>query len=94
MEMAVEDGVIEAIDEAQGKFVVRFASDDYALFEGVRQPGQETGEMRFSVGDTVRAAPETLGKTVMLNMSRRLPILVNRLTGPADRSECLRRMAS
>lgn len=90
--MAVEDGEIEAIDEVRGKFVVHFASDAYALFEVIRQPGQEASEMRLSVGDTVRTAPETLGKTVMLNMSRKLPVLVNGLTGPADRSECLRRM--
>ncbi|WP_150722871.1 hypothetical protein [Pandoraea capi] len=90
--MEVEDGVIEALDESRGRFVARFASGRYAAFELVRQPGQDKGVGRIAVGDSVRAAPASTGKIVMLSMSRKLPLLVNGLTGSTSQSECLRLM--
>ncbi|VVE54245.1 hypothetical protein [Pandoraea anhela] len=91
--MEVEEGVIDAVDESRGRFVVHFASGSYAVFEMFRQPGQEKGAARIAVGETVRAAAASTGKIVVLNMSRKVPLLVNGLSGPQSRNECLRAMA-
>lgn len=86
--MEVEDGVIDALDEQSGRFIVRFGSGIYALFELIRQPGQEKSSERLAVGDAVRAAPDSVGKIVMLNMSRKRPLLVSGLTGPSSEPAC------
>ncbi|AJP58054.1 hypothetical protein UC34_15930 [Pandoraea vervacti] len=90
--MTVEDGVVDVVDESRGRFVVRFVSGSCAVFELLRQPGQEAASVRLAVGDTVRAAPGGVGKLVMLNMTRKLPLLVSGITGAADRDHCLRAM--
>ncbi|VVE60157.1 hypothetical protein PCA31118_00141 [Pandoraea captiosa] len=91
--MTVEDGVVDVLDEPRGRFVVRFGSGSCSVFELLRQPGQQAASVRLAVGDTVRAAPDGIGKLVMLNMTRKLPLLVNGLTGAIDHAHCLRAMA-
>lgn len=91
--MGIEDGVVDAFDAQRGRFVVRFGSGSYAAFEMLRQPGHEKSADRVAIGDTVRAAPDSVGKLVMLNMSRKLPMLVSGLTGAGSRDDCLRTMS-